>query len=440
MESPASRLVGGVDHVPVEVFDSIFGFVRLEDEQSRTNKRALFSCSRVSKAWHALTLRHRFHSVSLYARTGNSFERRVRKNCFLQDFLVSPLFPTVQCYIQRLTLRWGIADLDPYIGADLSEYLASFPALRSLKLRGLLGRHISAPSHPNVPALDSLSIEGWVCHARAHDPKGLCDLLRCFASIGELYLEDLCHWLPADDLEVTTDDHPPVSSLVLRDSTCPHPVCDILESAIAHEKPLRRLDVRALSSTDTRGGIDLLESFARTIEDFKCTVTSGSDTVSSTGDVPPAFDFSALPHLRTLTVAVEVPLSRTRARSLAGGEDLDKSAPWARLVASLHTLAARPRSSSLKLLHLQLAPARALTDKAQTVDALQEALRRNDASMRALEDALLALVRERGVQLVQVALCAAPPASGLRGACVQRCDDFVLGLFPRLRQTGVLRV
>ncbi|EKM58575.1 uncharacterized protein PHACADRAFT_253023 [Phanerochaete carnosa HHB-10118-sp] len=428
------------DRFPVEVFDVVFDFVRIEDERGRTDKRTLFSCSRVSKAWHSLTLRHRFHSVSLFARTGNPYEQRIRKNCFLQDFVRSPLFPTVQSYIQRLTLRWGIADLDPYIGADLPGYLPLFPALRSLKLRGLLGRRIPAPPLQHPPVLDSLCIEGWVCHARSHDPRVLFDVLSCFDSIGELQLEDLCQWLPADGLELGENEHPRVSSLVLRDSTCQHPVCDILESAIAHEKPLRRLDLRALSSTDARGGVDLLESFSRTIEDFQCAISSTGDTVSSQADASPPFDFSQLPLLRTLTVAVALPLSRTRARSVGGGEDLDKAAPWDRAIASLDTLRARARpSGALKLLRLQLAPARALADKAQTAASVLEALRRHDASVRALERALLALVEARCVQLVQIGVYTAPPASGLRGACQHRCDEFVLGLFPKLRQAGVLR-
>jgi len=440
MGPTSTNSLGITDYLPVEVFDVMFNFMRVDDERGHTDKSTLFSCSHVSKLWHSLTLRHRFHAVSLFARTGNPYEQQTRKNCFLQDFVQSPLFPTVQRYIQRLTVRWGIADLDPYIGADLPHYLPFFPALHSLKLRGLLGQRIPALQRQNPLVLDSLTIEGWVCHARPHDPMVLCDLLRCFDLIGELQLEDICRWLSLSNLILTPDELPRVSSLVLRDSTCQHPVCDILESVIAHERPLRRLDVRALSGADAGGGIDLVESFARTIEDFKCTISSANEIVSFQVDTYPTFDFSQLPLLRTLTIAIEVPLSRARARSYAGGEEPYRSSPWRRVISSLNTIRSRPRSSPLKLLSLQLAPTRQLTDKVQTAEATMESLRRNNASVRILEAALLELIEERCVQLVQVGVYTAPPASGLRGACQHSCDDFVLTLFPRLRQAGVLRV
>ncbi|GJE89935.1 F-box protein [Phanerochaete sordida] len=446
MTTPIPTTPAVTDRFPVEVFDAVFDFVRLEDERAHNDKRSLFACSRVSRAWHSLTLRHRFHSVSLFARTGNPHEQRVRKNCFLQDFLESALFPTVQCHIQKLTLRWGIADLDPYIGADLPGFLASFPALRALKLRGLLGRALPAPSSAPAPpprprrALDTLALEGWVCHGRAHDPRAFLGLLRAFSALGELHLEDLAQWAPADDCDPAGEDYPAVSALVLRDSACPHPVCGVLEAAEAHARPLRRLDVRALGGGDARGE-GLLVSFARSIEDLKCTVAAGPDAAAA-ATLPP-YDFAPLAHLRTLTVAAEVPLTRVRARSLAGADadaDADKGAPWARLAGALRTLHARARGAPLKLLHVQLAPARALADKAQTGAALCEALRRGGAGVRALEDVLLGLVGERCVQLVQVGVYAAPAASGLGEGCREPCGEFVVGLFPRLRQAGVLRV
>ncbi|GJE89943.1 hypothetical protein PsYK624_060570 [Phanerochaete sordida] len=437
MTTPVSNLLAVTNRFPVEVFDAVFDFVRIEDERAHNNKQSLFACSRVSRAWHSITLRHRFHSVSLFARTGNPHEQRVRMNCFLQDFLQSVLFPTVQRYIQKLTLRWSVADLDPYIGADLPGFLPSFPALRALKLRGLLGRPIPLPPPRPLCRLDSLALEGWVCHGRAHDPRAFLGLLRCFSAIGELHLEDLAQWLPADGLDLTGE-YPAVSSLVLCDSACPHPICDMLEAAEAHARPLRRLDVRALGGTDARGGEGLLVSFARSIEDLKCTVAAGGEAAASV-TLPP-FDFAPLAHLRTLTVAAEVPLSRVRARSLAGGANADKGAPWARLTGALETLHARPREAPLKLLRVQLAPARALADKAQTGAALCEALKRSAAGVRALEEVLLRLVRGRCVQLVQVGVYAAPAASGLREGCRHPCEEFVLELFPRLRQAGVLRV
>lgn len=376
--------------------------------------------------------------MSLFVRTGHLYELCVRKRCFLQDFLRSSLFPAVQHCIQRLTLRWGIADMDPIIGEGLPQYLPLFPALRSLKLRGLLGKHIPAPLRQQPLTLDSLCIEGWVCHSRPHDPRVLCDLLRCFDSIGELQLEDICKWLPTDGDTLSHDVHSRVSALVLRDSTCQHPVCDMLLAASAVERPLRRLDMRALSAMDARGGTDLLESFSHTIEDFKCTIFAG---VGGASPSAPPFDFSTLPRLRTLTLALEIPLSRARrARSFAGGEDLARASPWYRALTSLRTLRTRQPAASLKLLTVQLAPSRQLNDKLETGVAFVDALRRSDAGVRMLETALLDLVEARCVQLVQVGVYAAPPVSGLRDGCRHPCDGFVLEMFPGLRKAGVLRV
>ncbi|GJE99920.1 hypothetical protein PsYK624_161950 [Phanerochaete sordida] len=435
---PVSAMIN--DMLPVEVFDDIFNFVRVEDERAHTDKQTIFACSRVSKPWCSLTLRHRFYSVSLFARTEHPHEQWILKRCFLQDFVRSPVFLVVKTYIQRLTVRWGITHIHPYIGADLPQHLLFFPALRSLKLRGLLGKRIPAPP-PSMPIiLDSLSVEGWVCHGRPHDSRVLCDLLRCFRSVGKLHLEDIKEWLPVSDYSTPQDIHPRVSSLVFRDSTCPRAICDALQAAVARERPLRQLDMRALSFANASDGIELMKAFAHTIEDLKCTMPSTNATASIYPVIPP-FDFSTLRHLQSLTLAIELPLSRARrAHSLAGGEDLARASPLARAISSLDTLRTRARTGPLTLLDVQLVPNRQLTDKTQTGDALLDVLRRDDASVRAFEAEVLGLVNEGCVRLVRLGVYSAPPASGLGEGCRHACEEELVTMFPALRRLGIFIV
>ena len=188
-----------IDDVLPEIFDIILEILRVEDY----HKTTLSSCSVVSRKWRALTIKHVFYSLSFIVRIPEKPDTSIT-SCFMQDFMQSDIFRTVQSYVQKLALKWGKAQGNP-IGTDILEYISVFPALRQLSLQGLVSKRCIAPSeqlaHIKYPrTLDTLEIIGRRASLQVlqdsptsrrtiQDPRAFCDILSLFGSIRTLRLE-----------------------------------------------------------------------------------------------------------------------------------------------------------------------------------------------------------------------------------------------------------
>ncbi|EKM48698.1 uncharacterized protein PHACADRAFT_202507, partial [Phanerochaete carnosa HHB-10118-sp] len=193
--------------LPFDVYDHIFDIVRHNDANDctfdlvhcrdvKTHKNSLFAASRVCKEWADMTLRARFHTLSLVIKLPGE---QSTANRFLQDFVQEPIF-THRQYAKKLTLRWGCGKNSRIDFANvLPRYLPMFPGLLVLELRGVLYKR---PEQPIIQQfrLQSLTIDGEWYRWRRHeeyDPRALCDLLVLFPELKELELIRV-EWAPGD--------------------------------------------------------------------------------------------------------------------------------------------------------------------------------------------------------------------------------------------------
>ena len=181
--------------LPFDILDVIFDFVRQDDIDTR--KRTLFAASQVSKEWADMSMRARFHTLSLVVKLEG--ETSI-VNFFLQDFVQEPIFEELkkrQC-VKKLTLRWSREGSKSEIDFEtiLPHHLPLFPGLLSLELRGVLYKRPTARLTQRFN-LQSLTIDGHLYHYHSqwyHDQRALCDLLCLFPSLKELKLTDVYSW------------------------------------------------------------------------------------------------------------------------------------------------------------------------------------------------------------------------------------------------------
>ena len=214
--------------LPFDIFDAIFNFVHQDDIDTR--KRTLFAASQVSKEWADISMRTRFHTLSLVVKLEG--ETSI-VNFFLQDFVQEPIFEELkkrQC-VKKLALRWSREGSKSEIDFKtiLPHYLPLFPGLLSLELRGVLYKRPTMRQMQRFN-LQSLTIDGHLYHyhsQRYHDQRALCDLLCLFPSLKELKLTDMYTWahdyFTEPDTGIRWDDALPHIQSVIFDQSTPAP-------------------------------------------------------------------------------------------------------------------------------------------------------------------------------------------------------------------------
>ena len=215
-------------HLPFDIHDTIFDFVRQDDIDTR--KRTLFAASGVSKEWADMSMRARFHTLSLVVKLEG--ETSIIK-FFLQDFVQEPIFEELkkcQC-VKKLTLRWSREGSKSEIDFEtiLPHHLPLFPGLLSLELRGVLYKRPTARLTQRFN-MQSLTINGHLYHYHSqwyHDQRALCDLLCLFPSLKGLKLTDMYTWahdyFTEPDAGIRWDDALPHIQSVVFDQSTPAP-------------------------------------------------------------------------------------------------------------------------------------------------------------------------------------------------------------------------
>ena len=257
--SVRSAAATGIDDVlPAEVFDTIFERLRHVDEE----KELLFACSLVSRSWRHRTLRHRFHSLSLFVRVVDPSLKQDRENAFIQDFVHSSIFPEVQTLVQDLKLRWPIGA----ISADFLPFLDDFVGLRRLELCGLLDDRVRVTTQPKaLSSLKCLAIRGLHpihrrMYAAEHDARTLCDILAIFPSVKELQLSEIPRLISHEDepWDLKQWDLPVFSSLVVKNVST-RLLDEILRKAL-NDNQLKKLDILGFMGKDLDKWLDFSRS------------------------------------------------------------------------------------------------------------------------------------------------------------------------------------
>ncbi|GJE89847.1 hypothetical protein PsYK624_059570 [Phanerochaete sordida] len=326
--------------VPFDVYDYIFDTVRLNDVDTR--KRALFAASQTCKAWAAMTLRARFHTLSLIVKLPGE-ESIV--NFFLQDFAQEPVFAKLvqDSCVKSLTLRWSRAEAwsEVDFGTILPEYLPLFPGLRALRLRGVLYKRPDQPITQRF-SLRSLAIDGHLYNYhshKSHNPRALCDLLCLFPTLQVLTLHELRDWARRGLQDDIYDGGPlpTIRSVVVQKSTCPPVLFRFLQST----------DIRAADVSDNyTGEFQIVEACAATVEhvrgklSYQLFVDSLHEPVSN-------IDLSPLIALRRLMLRVVFP-----AEPEPEEDEMDLGSLWRTLAEVL--AAARRRSTGAPALDIEL--------------------------------------------------------------------------------------
>lgn len=262
--------------LPPEIFDAIFDLIR---HQNAPDKNALFGCSLVSRAWRAMTLRHRFHTLSFYARvgertslTGIPSERKL----FLQDFVNCDVYPLVRSAVHTLRLKWIMG---PGVSLDFAQLSIDFPALRELVVHGRLTEAISnGARRVKFPPLDLLAVHGTSASGPGYPSKNrvssLCDLLCQFTAVRELRLVNIHEWDYCCDTNLEGKMFPRISSLVLEHIPTHPSIADVIKRlAIESSSPLKHVDILPFTGDELAAMLDIIRSFPTSPEHISFTIT-----------------------------------------------------------------------------------------------------------------------------------------------------------------------
>lgn len=174
-----------ISTLPEEIVDIIFDLIRHSDVQKRT----LFACRQVSRAWGRIALRHCFHSLDLRYR----FQGEVPLVAYyIQDFVLDGLFETVRHCVRSLTLTSGTSSEAGALGVDAFGYVALLPAVRTLTLSGLFSERIprtifNALGH--TPSVSTLTLTDTNHYRHCQTFDAICDILCLFSEVHDLRLD-----------------------------------------------------------------------------------------------------------------------------------------------------------------------------------------------------------------------------------------------------------
>lgn len=264
--------------LPPEIFDVIFDLIPLRDGR---DKNTLFACSLVSRAWRTMTFRHRFHTLSLWARLGEAVSlagtTSLKKKLFLQDFVNCELYPLVRSAVHTLCLRWVAG---PGISLDFAQLSIDFPALRELVLDGRLTQSISedaqkAKFHP----LKLLFIHGTSSSGHGYPSKNrvsnLCDLLCQFTTVRELRLVNIHEWDYSRDTNLNGRVFPQITSLGLEHIPTHPSISDVIKKlATESSSPLKHIDILRYTGNELVAVLDVIRAFPTSPEDISFAITS----------------------------------------------------------------------------------------------------------------------------------------------------------------------
>ncbi|GJE89846.1 hypothetical protein PsYK624_059560 [Phanerochaete sordida] len=480
--------------LPFDVYDYIFDVVRRDDVD--THKRTLFAASQTCKAWAAMTLRARFHTLFLIVKLPGE-ESIV--NFFLQDFAQEPVFARLMqdgC-VKSLTLRWSSADTwsEVDFGIILPEYLPLFPGLLALRLRGVLYKRPYQPIAQRFGGVRSLTVDGhsYNYHSwRRHDPRALCDLLCLFPTLQELTLNDVNDWarpypptFPADhpvmqgpqaqntDVQMVLNFHGGLQRALQlfllptqgwgngafnvggggadgsdeeeRDGTYDGAPEDLpmIRSVVMEQSDcppvlaslLQRADVKTVSVTDRYDlNLRMVRACAATVEHVRYTLSYQRVIAMSQ---PLSVDLSLLHALRSLTLIITF---------FAGREHgIDVEAPWRNVATVLHAVRRRPRDAPMLDIGLELElPGSLSVARCQHLDENDiVAICRKFVSdlplTKAIDKDLGQLIDDGKAAMVRVSL-AVPACRGCAQKPRTSVNSFLVDAFPVLHRKGHLHL